>query len=73
MKSLWIGTLNNRKRLLQLLSVFCALVLFASSAVAKMATDFDPNLEFSHFKTFAFIGGVEQWAKEDAAKKHSQP
>ena len=24
-----------------------------------MATDFDPNLEFSHFKTFAFIGGVE--------------
>ena len=59
MKSLWVGTLNNRKRLLQLLSVFCALVSFASSAVAKMATDFDPNLEFSQFKTFAFIGGVE--------------
>jgi hypothetical protein len=60
MRSMSVGTLNNRKRLLQLLSVFCALVLFASSAVAKMATNSDPNLEFSKFKTFAFVGGVEQ-------------
>jgi uncharacterized protein YheU (UPF0270 family) len=29
-------------------------------AAAKMATDFDPNLDFSKFKTFSFIGGVEQ-------------
>ena len=25
-----------------------------------MATDFDPHLNFSKFKTFSFIGGVEQ-------------
>src|SRR5271167_3362598 len=40
--------------------VLLALVLFASSADAKMSTDFDPNLDFSKFKTFSFIGGVEQ-------------
>ena len=59
MKSRWVATVNNSNRLFQLLSVFCALVLFASSAAAKTAIDFDPNLEFSKFKTFAFIGGVE--------------
>jgi len=26
---------------------------------AKMATDFNPNLDFSQYKTFAYIGGVE--------------
>jgi uncharacterized protein YheU (UPF0270 family) len=36
------------------------LFLFATPAPAKMATDFDPNLNFSKFKTFSFIGGVEQ-------------
>jgi hypothetical protein len=34
--------------------------LCALPAAAKMATDFDPNLDFSKFKTFAYIGGVEQ-------------
>ena len=29
-------------------------------ANAKMATDFNPNLDFSKFKTFAYLGGVEQ-------------
>lgn len=32
----------------------------AGPAWAKIATDFDPNLDFSQLKTFAFIGGVEQ-------------
>jgi hypothetical protein len=36
------------------------LYLFAFPAAAKMATDFDPNRDFSNFKTFSFIGGVEQ-------------
>ena len=36
------------------------LYLFAFPAAAKMATDFDPNRDFSKFKTFSFIGGVEQ-------------
>jgi hypothetical protein len=26
---------------------------------AKMATDFNPNLDFTKYKTFAYIGGVE--------------
>jgi hypothetical protein len=28
-------------------------------AMAKVDVDFDPNLDFSKFKTFAYIGGVE--------------
>ena len=28
-------------------------------AVAKTVVDFDPNLDFSKFKTFAYLGGVE--------------
>jgi hypothetical protein len=50
----------NRRRFLFLLPVLLVLVLLAPQAGAKMSTDFDPNLDFSKFKTFAFIGGVEQ-------------
>jgi hypothetical protein len=41
--------------LLALLSLLSTL-----PATAKIATDFDPNLDFSKLKSFAFIGGVEQ-------------
>jgi hypothetical protein len=34
--------------------------MIAPPAGAKISTDFDPNLDFSKLKTFAFIGGVEQ-------------
>jgi len=34
-------------------------VACATAASAKMAIDFNPNLDFSKYKTFAFIGGVE--------------
>src|SRR5262252_2759385 len=35
-------------------------VLFCAMDVkAKMATDFNPNFDFSKYKTFAYIGGVE--------------
>jgi hypothetical protein len=34
-------------------------LLWALTANAKMATDFNPNLDFSQYKTFAYIGGVE--------------
>lgn len=34
-------------------------LLCATAANAKMAIDFNPNLEFSKYKTFAYIGGVE--------------
>ncbi len=50
---------NNHRRFLRLFSVLPLLFLLASPVEAKMFTDFDPNLDFSKFKTFAFIGGVE--------------
>ena len=34
-------------------------LLGATAANAKMAIDFNPNLDFSKYKTFAYIGGVE--------------
>ena len=34
-------------------------MLSALPVAAKVAIDFDPNIEFSKFKTFAYIGGVE--------------
>ena len=37
-----------------LLALFCA-----TAANAKMAIDFNPNLDFSKYKTFAYLGGVE--------------
>jgi hypothetical protein len=57
----WTGTgSKNSWRLLVALQALLALTLLASTARAKVSTDFDPNLNFSKFKTFAFIGGVEQ-------------
>ena len=50
---------NDRWRLLLLLRVCVFLLLFVLPAAAKVATDFDPNLDFSKYKTFAYIGGVE--------------
>ena len=51
---------NNRCRFLPLLPGLLLLFLFAMPVAAKMAIDFNPNLDFSKFKTFAFVGGVEQ-------------
>src|ERR1700745_2535093 len=34
-------------------------LLCATAANAKMAMHFNPNLDFSKYKTFAYIGGVE--------------
>lgn len=48
---------NTRRRFLLLLA---GLLLSALPGAAKIAIDFNPNLDFSKFKTFAFIGGVEQ-------------
>jgi hypothetical protein len=50
---------NDRWRLLLFLQAFMFLLLFAPPAAAKVATDFDPSLDFSKCKTFAYIGGVE--------------
>src|SRR5258707_7142213 len=48
---------NKRKKILLLLA---GLLLSTHPATGKLAVDFNPNLDFSKFKTFAFIGGVEQ-------------
>jgi hypothetical protein len=54
-----VASKNYRRKLLLLLPGMRSL-LMAFPASAKIAVDFDPNLDFSKFKTFLFIGGVEQ-------------
>lgn len=50
----------NRSLLKSLLSLLIfAGLLAVSPAVAKTVVDFNPNTDFSMYKTFAFIGGVE--------------
>jgi len=39
--------------------VMLGALCFAPPLQAKVVVDFDPNLDFSKFKTYAFIGGVE--------------
>ena len=57
----WITAVseNRRRKVLLLLSGSLSLLMMFPAS-AKLAIDFDPNLDFSRFKTFAFIGGVEQ-------------
>jgi hypothetical protein len=38
---------------------FLILLLFAIPTSAKIVVDFDPGLDFSKYKTFAYIGGVD--------------
>jgi len=40
------------------ISLFLLTLILASPALAKMSVDFDPNLDFSKYKTFAYIGGA---------------
>jgi hypothetical protein len=46
---------KTKRSMLALLS----LLLFALPAPAKIVVDFDPSVDFSKFKTFAYIGGVD--------------
>ena len=46
---------KTKRSMLALLS----LLLFAMPAAAKIVVDFDPSIDFSKFKTFAYIGGVD--------------
>lgn len=36
-----------------------AILAIAKAAAARATVDFDPNLDFSKYKTFAYVGGVE--------------
>jgi hypothetical protein len=51
---------KNRSRLNKLaaaISLFLLTLVLAPMATAKMNVDFDPNLDFSKYKTFAYVGG----------------
>jgi Domain of unknown function (DUF4136) len=50
---------KDRLRLFLPLTGLLFVLLCAVATNAKMATDFNPNLDFSKYKTFAYIGGVE--------------
>jgi hypothetical protein len=58
---------KDRLRLSLRLTGLLFVLLGAMATNAKMATDFNPNLDFSKYKTFAYIGGVESLC-EDAIK-----
>jgi hypothetical protein len=40
------------------IALFLLGLVLGSGTMAKMRVDFDPNLDFSQFKTFAYIGGA---------------
>jgi hypothetical protein len=50
---------KDRLRLFLPLTGLLFVLLWAMATNAKMATDFNPNLDFTKYKTFAYIGGVE--------------
>jgi len=50
---------KDRLRLCLVISGLLLVLLCATVASAKMAIDFNPNLDFSKYKSFAYIGGVE--------------
>ena len=50
---------KDRLRLFLPLTGLLFVLLWAMATNAKMATDFNPNLDFSKYKTFAYTGGVE--------------
>jgi Domain of unknown function (DUF4136) len=57
----WISVKSRKERLRSSLRITGLLfvLLCSTAANAKMAIDFNPNLDFSKYKTFAYIGGVE--------------
>lgn len=61
MNRMGVGSGKNRLKLCpgRMGLLFVLLLLCAATANAKMAVDFNPNLDFSKYKSFAYIGGVE--------------
>jgi len=53
------GNRKNHSILFISLTGLLLVLLCAMATNAKMATDFNPTLDFSKYKTFAYIGGVE--------------
>ena len=63
MKSATLMRQNYSRSSLLLFTIWLSLYWLPFPAAAKLATDFDPNRDFSNLKTFAFIGGVEHLAR----------
>jgi hypothetical protein len=51
---------DEQRGLLRALLAAALLLVAALPAAAKVEVDFDPNLDFSRFKTYAYIGGVDK-------------
>lgn len=47
-------------KVLSAISLFFLILILSPQAKAKINVDFDPRLDFSKFKTFAYIGGVNE-------------
>jgi hypothetical protein len=54
-----LSAVHRRITNIPLLVVVLGALIFALPLRAKVVVDFDPNLDFSKYKTYAFIGGVE--------------
>ena len=54
-----LSAVHRRLTNIPLLVVVLGALIFAPPLRAKVVVDFDPNLDFSKYKTYAFIGGVE--------------
>ena len=54
-----MGTHRDRATFSLWITALLFALLCATAANAKMAIDFNPNLDFSKYKTFAYLGGVE--------------
>jgi hypothetical protein len=54
------GARNHRqlKKIAAALCLFLPALIFAPLATAKKNVDFDPSLDFSKYKSFAYLGGV---------------
>ncbi len=59
MRNAQLRALHHRSIGLTLIGVMLAALFFALPLRAKVVVDFDPTLDFSKYKTYAFIGGVE--------------
>ena len=59
MRHTQLRALHHRSIALPLIAVMLGALFFALPLRAKVVVDFDPNLDFSKYKTYAFIGGVE--------------
>jgi hypothetical protein len=53
-----VGNHSSLYKVAAAISLFLVVLSLAPLAIARMNFDFDPSLDFSQFKTFAYIGGV---------------